>query len=593
MAFPVSRTDINAGAADDDTPNFTPKIREDELLIFFWKNLPELIQEYEERKLYGESGIIIDIRLDRENIAEARPVFYGYGHYKDEECLSRQPLNTMAFRYKGLGTYILPKVCSKDFQSFQEDVIQTSSAVLKQPLNDFYFRPVILDDSTATCKTILNEVKRLSKEHVFDCDNLADNKDLSVKSLKPFDSTKYDGIYSNPNNIPNLVLIVTVKPYEERILEQENSSNLDVPADAFLLGILASKRPIRHDKYFGDTKDDESSYFLIQYFLVDEKLRSKHYGSTIITSLFDYLPSLFPKKGQMICEVQASPQAKGFWEKLGFCVLSNRTNDEDVLMMCKIVKTLPSALEIRLARQLRMMKPILEHMALTSSYMPIENDISSVTTTVNNDISEVRNAKRQRDDWNKKTKATSFRDIINNCEENGCLNLQTKQLTANDMSTVIEHGLNKKQLFELNLSFNPEIGNKGLLLLIEKMKGNTSLKHLILRGNNINDKIAVELAKNINSTHITLLELAHNEIGDEGVIAFISLLCSTDTSLTCICLASNKITDACIRTIELKLQDRPSPKRKIYLRGNELTEVGKERLRNIIATKCTGLEIDI
>ncbi|UJR12060.1 hypothetical protein I4U23_016238 [Adineta vaga] len=570
---------------DDDTPTFKPNIREEELLSFFWRNFWNLKSEYDKRKQYDKSVFIIDVRLDQENIDRAKPVYYGNGHFKDEEYAKRQPLDAMAFRYQGLGIYILPKECPKNFGAFREHVLLLTSEVLKKPLNDFHFRHLILVDNTTTCKTILNEIKRLSKEHQFYCENLAENKDLSVKSLKPFDPLKYDGTYNNPNNIPNIVLVVTVKPYEITICDQSNDDDLDTPADAFLLGILASRRPVRTDRYFGDAsdEDDGASYFFIQYFLVDEKHRSKGFGSFIIRSLLNYLTSLFPKKDEMICEVQASPYAKEFWETLGFCALQNRRNDEDVITMSKRVEKPPSAIETYIATQYRQLARILGCTGLNSPQTNAENNVEDC----------VRNTMRTLNDSAEKYNAVPFRDIIKNCKEGGSLYLRAKTLTSADVLVVVELGLLQKRVCLLDLSFNPGIESKGLLLLIDKIRENTSLTDLILVASGIDNRIALQVANKLNSTHIRRLDLANNEIGDQGAIALMTSLWSSHSSLLYLSLANNRITDEFIHSIDIKLHDATVSNKKICLRGNLFTQNGQERLIKIVATKYTGLEIDV
>ncbi len=120
--------------------------------------------------------------------------------------------------------------------------------------------------------------------------------------------------------------------------------------------------------------------------------------------------------------------------------------------------------------------------------------------------------------------------------------LRLKQITGTKAVVLVEALKGNSSLTELNLSGN-NIGDHGATGLAGALKKNTSLRELNLFGNNIGDVGAAGLAGALDeNSSLTWLDLSANKIGDDGTTALARALQKT-TSLTVLVLSHNKIGD--------------------------------------------------
>lgn len=95
------------------------------------------------------------------------------------------------------------------------------------------------------------------------------------------------------------------------------------------------------------------------------------------------------------------------------------------------------------------------------------------------------------------------------------LDLSANKLGPESVNALV-HILNTTQITSINLADNT-IGDEGVLVLAEALRGNTTLKHLDLSANNLGPAGAGAIAQMLNTTKLENIALEGNEIGSEGL----------------------------------------------------------------------------
>lgn len=86
---------------------------------------------------------------------------------------------------------------------------------------------------------------------------------------------------------------------------------------------------------------------------------------------------------------------------------------------------------------------------------------------------------------------------------------------------------------------NENIGDTGIIALVEALDSNTLVGELYLTNNNISDSGAIAIAKMLETNSaVSFLYLFHNHIGDKGAIALAKML-ETNTDLVYVDLSGN------------------------------------------------------
>ncbi|CAF1119457.1 unnamed protein product [Adineta steineri] len=182
-------------------------------------------------------------------------------------------------------------------------------------------------------------------------------------------------------------------------------------------------------------------------------------------------------------------------------------------------------------------------------------------------------------------------------------------LIDHDMSMIFKHIIINKQCIELNLSGN-HITSQGIAILAFRLPNNLTLRNLNLSHNRINDtgvyllsevllpKHSVYLEKLYLSKNgisndgirylskmlkvndkLTELQLANNEIGDEGVRQLANILIDYNTTLKVLNLSNNIfITDSSLDYL-LELLEYNQTLTKLSIKGCNLSEKAKIKLQ--------------
>lgn len=128
--------------------------------------------------------------------------------------------------------------------------------------------------------------------------------------------------------------------------------------------------------------------------------------------------------------------------------------------------------------------------------------------------------------------------IIDKCSP-ARVNLSGQELNDQDMDIVMEKTIAKKQCMILDLK-NNEVTESGVLILANALRNNQYLEELIISHNNICDSGVRYLTSKMNSSILKRIDLARNDISDEGAIDLAEML-ATNTSLLELSLNGNRI----------------------------------------------------
>lgn len=127
--------------------------------------------------------------------------------------------------------------------------------------------------------------------------------------------------------------------------------------------------------------------------------------------------------------------------------------------------------------------------------------------------------------------------IANLSEETTCLNLSTNDFRMENCEELIKNLISSK-ITHLNLNY---CGIGYALILLADNIGHTSLIHLDLKFNQIDDTVAISLANNLKNSSLVRLDLSGNNIDNEGFRALITNL--NNSSITYLNLNHNDQSD--------------------------------------------------
>ncbi|CAF1123103.1 unnamed protein product [Adineta ricciae] len=207
-----------------------------------------------------------------------------------------------------------------------------------------------------------------------------------------------------------------------------------------------------------------------------------------------------------------------------------------------------------------------------------------------------------------------LQNLLDQYQDHSHINLSGEDLTDDDMKTIVDEIIVKKQCKQLLLESN-RITSSGLAILAQGLHKNQSLNYLDLSHNQISDAGLSALADSLTTGSQVLkkLGLAKNEITDHGM-KYLAELIKTNRTLTQLDLCSNQISDDGIRlladavrhhgsTIEiLWLMNNPlitddsvdsmiqmikhsQSLRQLWIFKCSLSELGKEKLKRLEQTK--------
>lgn len=192
--------------------------------------------------------------------------------------------------------------------------------------------------------------------------------------------------------------------------------------------------------------------------------------------------------------------------------------------------------------------------------------------------------------------------------------IKLKQITNNDMKNIVRQELIEKQSTELWLN-NCQITSQGVLILSNSLFNNTTLIKLYLNDNLLFDRGVYCLSRLLSNSNTTLKELylARNGITSKGM-EYLSEMLYTNQTLRTLSLFGNKIDDQGIkylthilayynRTLEylylsgnnlmtdlsinylIKMFENNQILKKIHLFNCNLSQTGKNKLRDIVKNK--------
>jgi Ran GTPase-activating protein (RanGAP) involved in mRNA processing and transport len=161
--------------------------------------------------------------------------------------------------------------------------------------------------------------------------------------------------------------------------------------------------------------------------------------------------------------------------------------------------------------------------------------------------------------------------------------LEHNRITGKGAAILANTLYNNTTLIELYLSKN-QVSDMGVHALAQTLSiNNSTLKYLALHANNITDEGAEYLAEmlKINKT-IILLELAFNQIGDQGVRLLVNAITYHNKSLQWLYLSSNKlITDISVDPL-IEMLTHNSTLKALWLNDCNLSTNAKTQLKQVV-----------
>ncbi|UJR08058.1 hypothetical protein I4U23_012335 [Adineta vaga] len=159
--------------------------------------------------------------------------------------------------------------------------------------------------------------------------------------------------------------------------------------------------------------------------------------------------------------------------------------------------------------------------------------------------------------------------IIAGCENQSTIDFTGYKITDDDMNIVVCEGIKKAQCKMLRLCHG-EITSKGASVLAPALTCNQTLEQLSLWNNRIGD-IGVQMLSNelpFQRNQLKKLDLSDNNISDDGA-KYLSHMLKTNTTMTHLTLARNRISDQGVGTLANVLQIRNRTLQALSFSGNE------------------------
>ena len=211
--------------------------------------------------------------------------------------------------------------------------------------------------------------------------------------------------------------------------------------------------------------------------------------------------------------------------------------------------------------------------------------------------------------------------IIKECKNRSRVTLRKQNLTDDDMGIVVREAVIRNQCREIDLSFN-KMTSVGASIIAKALENNATLDELYLGDNRFGDMGVHVIAKalSLNNSKLRLLNIqdvgitdegtkyiaemlkvnttlaylviSYNEISDSGVQRLANILTHDNTTLLMFRLDENKlISDSSVGALVETIKHNRTLKR-LYIDGCNLSEQGKERLRQAAKSK-DGFELKV
>ncbi|CAF1105115.1 unnamed protein product [Adineta ricciae] len=163
-----------------------------------------------------------------------------------------------------------------------------------------------------------------------------------------------------------------------------------------------------------------------------------------------------------------------------------------------------------------------------------------------------------------------LQNLLDQYQDHSHINLSGEDLTDDDMKTIVDEIIVKKQCKQLLLESN-RITSKGLTILAQGLHNNQSLNYLDLSHNQISDAGLYALVDSLTTNNQVLkkLGLTKNEITDHGM-KYLAELIKTNRTLTQLDLCSNQISDDGIRLLADAVRHHRSTIEILWLMSNPL-----------------------
>lgn len=177
--------------------------------------------------------------------------------------------------------------------------------------------------------------------------------------------------------------------------------------------------------------------------------------------------------------------------------------------------------------------------------------------------------------------AARVEGLIQSHLSEGYLNLRKSKLYNAEAIALAERLKGNNDITVIDLAHN-EIGDEGVEALANGLRNNRSIKRLSLENNKIGEKGGVALAQVLEfNTSLELLSLTTNSIGYHATLAFAHVLGGANTSLDSLFLVCNPIKDLEAETLfeAIEETDKFIHRTAINLRVNRLSEGVREELR--------------
>jgi len=174
------------------------------------------------------------------------------------------------------------------------------------------------------------------------------------------------------------------------------------------------------------------------------------------------------------------------------------------------------------------------------------------------------------------------------------LHLSKNNLTSGGISGLASALAQNNTLTSLDLSDN-KIDDSGIVALSEALSSKVHLAHLNLSGNNYGKGGAEALLKAFGSGEhaaLTQLQLARNQLGDEGA-STVSQLISTNHTVNNVNLSGNKISDNGSIALANSLASNESEVTSIDLSNNNIGEKGALALSNAFDSNKSLIELNL
>ncbi|XP_063046042.1 NACHT, LRR and PYD domains-containing protein 3-like [Engraulis encrasicolus] len=342
---------------------------------------------------------------------------------------------------------------------------------------------------------------------------------------------------------------------------------------SLLHGLLQRRQEMGNDdtiRYIKEKiKDASSSERMINLFYCLNELNDH--------SLMDEIQSFLT--AGTLAEAQLSP---GQWSALVFVLLTSDQN-LDVFDLKKYVRSDEALLRL---------KSVIEesHTTLVNNCGLTEESCTTLASILCKESSKLRSldlSDNHIGDIGVKTLSTGLENP--NCALE-TLRIESCSITE-EGSNVLTSALisNPSHLIELYLGSN-KLGDSGVKQLSNLLRNeDCKLQKLGLRGCNMTKDGCVSVLTS-NPSHLTVLDLSKNELGDSGVKQISALFRNPDCKLQELCLESCDITEEGCADLTSALTSNPLHLIQLYMGGNKLGDLGVKQISALLQNTDSKLQ---